>query len=87
MKKPLETLGGLLILAGAAGLVHWWLGWAPFGIVARVARATPYLRDHEVVTYSALIAAGLVVLVAADSVADEVADPRDGEEPPEHDGG
>jgi hypothetical protein len=87
MKKPLETLGGLLILAGAAGFVHWWLGWAPFGIVARVARATPYLRDHEVVTYGALIVAGLAVLVVADSVADEVADSRDGEEPSEHDGG
>jgi hypothetical protein len=86
MKKPLETLGGLLILAGAAGFVHWWFGWAPFGIVARVARAAPYLRDHEVVTYAALIVAGLAVLVAADSVANSVADSRDGEEPSEHDG-
>jgi hypothetical protein len=86
MKKPLETLGGLLILAGAAGFVHWWLGWALFGIVARVARAAPYLRDHEVVTYVALIVAGLAVLVASDGVADSVADSRDGEEPSEHDG-
>jgi hypothetical protein len=83
MKKPLETLGGLLILGGVAGIVHWWLGWALFGIVARVARATPYLRDHEVVTYVALIAAGLAVLVAADRLAES----PDGEESPEHDGG
>jgi hypothetical protein len=83
MKKPLETLGGLLILGGVAGIVHRLLGWAPFGIVARVARATPYIRDHEVVTYVALVVLGLAVLVAADNIAES----RDGEEPSEHDGG
>ena len=82
MKKPLETLGGLLILGGIAGIVHWCLGWAPFGVVARVAHAAPYIRDHEIVTYVALIAAGLAVLV----VADKVAESRDGEERSEHDG-
>ena len=83
MRKSLETLGGLLVLGGVAGLVHWWLGWALFGIVARVARATPYLRDHEIVTYVALIVIGLAVLLFADTDAD----PRDGDEPSEHDGG
>lgn len=66
MKKSLETLGGLIILAGVAGFVHRIIGWAPFGVVARVARATPFIRDHEVVTYAVLIALGLAVLVAAD---------------------
>jgi hypothetical protein len=83
MRKPLETLGGLLVLGGVAGIVHWWLGWALFGIVARIALATPYLRDHEVVTYVALIAAGLAVLLATD----ELTESRDGEEPSGHDGG
>jgi hypothetical protein len=94
MKKPLETAGGLLILGGIAGIVHWWLGWAPFGIVARVARATPYIRDHEIAAYVALIVVGLAVLVAADKVtdtvtdaADKVAGSRDGEAASEHDGG
>ena len=78
MKRPLETLGGLLIIGGVAGVGHWCLGWGLFGIVARVAHATPYIRDHEIVTYVALIAAGLAVLVVAGS--------RDGEEPSEGDG-
>ena len=79
MRKPLETLGALLILGGAAGIVHRFLGWAPFGIVAR---GTPYLRDHETVAYVALIVAGLAVLV----VVDKVAESHEGEEPSEHDG-
>jgi hypothetical protein len=90
MRKPLETLGGLFILGGAVGLVHRFLGWAPFGIVARVARGTPYIRDHEIATYVALIVAGLAVLILADNVADNAADKvagsRDGEEPVDHDG-
>jgi Na+/serine symporter len=83
MKKPLETLGGLLVIGGVAGIVHLLVGWAPFGVVTRVARAAPYVRDHEIGTYAALIAVGLAVLVGAD----KVADPRDGEEPSECDGG
>lgn len=79
MKKPLETLGGLLILGGLARIAHWWLGWGLFGIVARAAHATPYLRDHEVVTYVVLIVAGLAVLLTTDDAAES----RDGES---HDG-
>jgi|tagenome__1003787_1003787.scaffolds.fasta_scaffold19290461_1 hypothetical protein len=70
MKKPLETLGGLVILAGVAGFVHRLIGWAPFGVVARLTRATPFIRDHEVVTYAVLIALGLAILVVADKAED-----------------
>jgi hypothetical protein len=70
MKKPLETLGGLLILAGAAGLVHQVVGWALFGVVVRITRATPFVRDHQIATYVTLIVLGLAVLIAADAAAD-----------------
>jgi hypothetical protein len=78
MKKPLETLGGLLVLAGAAGLAHQVVGWALFGVVVRVTRATPFVRDHQIATYVALIVLGLAVLVAADAAADadDATDPR-----------
>jgi hypothetical protein len=68
MRRTVETLGGLLILGGAAGIVRRFLGWAPFGIVVRAARATPFVRDHEVVAYVALIVIGVIVLVAADKI-------------------
>jgi hypothetical protein len=71
MKNSLESVGGLFVLAGAAGLVHRFVGWAPFGVVARVARATPLIRDHEVVTYAVLIALGIAVVIAADKAGDE----------------
>lgn len=81
MKKSLESVGGLLIIGGVAGLVHRFLGWAPFGFVARVARLTPFVRDNEVVTYVALILLGLAALVVAGN-----AGLRDGEEPQGSDG-
>jgi len=71
MKKSLETLGGLLVIGGLAGFVHLIFGWAPFGFVARVAGATPFVRDHEIAAYAVLVVAGLAVLVASDSVGPE----------------
>jgi hypothetical protein len=73
MNKPLESLGGLLVLAGAAGLVHKIVGWALFGVVVRVTRATPFLRDHEIATYVAMIVLGIAVLVAADAAGSRTA--------------
>ena len=70
MKKALETLGGLLIIGGGAGLAHLVFGWAPFGVVVRVAEATPFVRDHATVTYVVAVVLGLVVLVLSD-VADK----------------
>ncbi|MDN3357942.1 hypothetical protein [Actinomadura sp. DC4] len=71
MKKSLETLGGLLIVGGLAGFVHHLFGWAPFGFVARIARATPLVRDHEYVTYAVLIVLGLGLLLVPGDEDDE----------------
>ena len=79
MGKSLETLGGLLILAGAAGLVHRVVGWAPFGVVVRAARATPFVRDHQIATYVVLIVLGLALLMIPDTAGGP--DPAD---EPEH---
>jgi hypothetical protein len=79
MKKSLEVLGGLLVLGGAAGIVHRLVGWAPFGIIVRAVRATPFVRSHEVVTYVALMALGVVVVAVSGSVGE----PRDSGEPQE----
>jgi hypothetical protein len=84
MKKSLESLGGLILVAGVAGLVHRFAGFGPFGFVARVTRATPFIRDHEVVTYVVLLAVALAVFVVADKVEpDESAEPDNAEEPQE----
>jgi hypothetical protein len=77
MKKSLETAAGFLILAGVAGIVHRYVGWAPFGVVVRVARAMPYIRDNEIAAYVALIVLGLAALVVIDKFAEDDTRPRD----------
>lgn len=67
MKKPLEAVGFMLMLWGAAGLVHHFFDW--FRLWAIVYRVGP-LRGHEVAASIAMVVLGFAVSVAAEKVGD-----------------
>ncbi|WNI21549.1 hypothetical protein [Streptomyces sp. ITFR-16] len=65
MKKLCETVGFLLFVQGAAGLLHEWFDWFRFfGLVHRV----PFVRDYPLFAGIVLVVTGIAVMIASDAV-------------------
>jgi hypothetical protein len=63
MKRLSETVGFLMVLFGAAGIMHHFFGWFRlWGVL----RHLGLFRDHAIAANAALIVVGGIVLVLAD---------------------
>ena len=63
MQKTLQSIGFLLGIAGAAGLVHHFApGFKLFALVSRI----PLLSRYDLYSSAALVVLGLALLVAGD---------------------
>lgn len=63
MRKQVSALGGLLVLAGAAGLIHELVGW--FRLWA-VVRHLGFLDGYEIWANLGLLVLGLALAILAD---------------------
>jgi len=65
MEKTLSSAGFLLVIAGAAGLLHHFIhGFRLFAFVARI----PFLSQYDLYVSAALLVLGLALLVAGDRI-------------------
>lgn len=65
MKKLCETVGFLVFVQGAAGLLHEWLGWFHFlGLVQRL----PFIGGYSLFVSIVLVVTGTAVMVASDAI-------------------
>lgn len=65
MKKLCETVGFLVFVQGAAGLLHEWIDWfSLFGLVQRL----PFVRDYALFASIVLVVTGVAVMIASDAV-------------------
>lgn len=65
MKKLCETVGFLVFVQGAAGLLHEWLGWFQFfGLVRRL----PFIGGYSLFVSIVLVVTGIAVMIASDAV-------------------
>ncbi|MER5278620.1 hypothetical protein ABT025_23120 [Streptomyces sp. NPDC002809] len=65
MKRLCETVGFLVFVQGAAGLLHEWLDWFSFfSVVQRV----PFIGDYSLFACIVLVVAGAAVMIASDAV-------------------
>ncbi|MFE7749087.1 hypothetical protein [Streptomyces sp. NPDC057428] len=65
MKKFVETVGFIVFVQGAAGLLYEWTGWFRlWGLVARFG----FLDDYGIFVSIALVVTGAAVMIAADSI-------------------
>jgi hypothetical protein len=71
MKKTTEVFGLLLLLQGALGIVHHFIGWFRYSVLIR---HLDFLDGYEVYASIVIAVLGLALLVAADSLADAEAD-------------
>ncbi|MEU5974785.1 hypothetical protein [Streptomyces sp. NPDC047315] len=68
MKKLLETVGGLLLLFGAAGVVRELTGWFPFlGATRLLTENVSFLQDHAALTNAVIAVVGFVTVMIAES--------------------
>ncbi|MFB7296891.1 hypothetical protein [Streptomyces rubiginosohelvolus] len=65
MKKIVETIGFLVFIQGAGGLLHEWTGWFRFWTLVR---HIDFLSDRTLFVNIVLIVAGAAVMIAADSI-------------------
>ncbi|MEK8172911.1 hypothetical protein NKH77_39615 [Streptomyces sp. M19] len=66
MKKSLESLGFVLLIVGASGLAHHFVGgFRLWGVV----RLIPFIDGHQVAASVVLVAVGLVLMIAPDEIA------------------
>lgn len=65
MKKLCETVGFLLFVQGAAGLLHEWFdGFRFLGVVRRL----PFIGDCALFADIVLVVTGIAVMIASDAV-------------------
>ncbi|MEU1435368.1 hypothetical protein ABZ438_14875 [Streptomyces sp. NPDC005786] len=65
MKRFCETVGFLVFVQGAAGLLHEWLDRFRFlSVVGRL----PFVGDHTLFACIVLVVTGVAVMIAADSI-------------------
>ncbi|MFI6644844.1 hypothetical protein [Streptomyces sp. NPDC050504] len=69
MRKPLESLGFLLMIAGIAGLAQEWVGWFRF---LDVLQRLPGFDEHPLTANAALAVVGFVVMAGAERVTGKV---------------
>ncbi|MFI9841227.1 hypothetical protein ACIHFD_29630 [Nonomuraea sp. NPDC051941] len=62
MRKLVEILGALLVIQGAAGLVHEWIGWFRFWVLVPYLE---FLKGYEIWANIGLLVLGLIVLTVA----------------------
>ncbi|GHC34016.1 hypothetical protein [Streptomyces cinnamoneus] len=74
MRKLLEGLGGLLVLQGLAGILHWATGWFRSWALVRYAG---FLHGYEIYANAVLVVLGVTLVVAADSGARDLSRARD----------
>ncbi|TVL92849.1 hypothetical protein [Streptomyces sp. SAJ15] len=67
MKKVCEGLGMIMLIQGAAGLLHDWTGWFHYWAVIR---RLSFLDGHELYANLALVLLGLVALSAPTALAE-----------------
>ncbi|MEU1468244.1 hypothetical protein ABZ434_08470 [Streptomyces sp. NPDC005761] len=65
MKKLCETVGFLVFVQGAAGLLHEWLDWFRF---FSVVRRLPFIGDYSLFVCIVLVVTGAAVMIASDSI-------------------
>ncbi|MGW8885261.1 hypothetical protein [Streptomyces sp. NPDC055749] len=65
MKKFVESIGFIVCLQGAAGLLHEWTGW--FRLWA-VVRRFDFLDGHGMFVNIVLVVTGVAVMIAADRI-------------------
>lgn len=65
MKKFVESVGFVVFLQGAAGLLHEWTGW--FRLWA-VVRRFDFLEGYGMLANIALVVTGVAVMIAADAI-------------------
>ncbi|ALU96988.1 MULTISPECIES: hypothetical protein [Streptomyces] len=65
MKKIVETIGFLVFIQGAGGLLYEWTGWFRFWTLVR---HIDFLSDRTLFVNIVLIVAGAAVMIAADSI-------------------
>jgi hypothetical protein len=65
VKRSLEAVGFLMVVAGLAGMVHHFVGWFRFwGFLRRV----ELFREHDIAANVGLIVLGAAILVVTDVV-------------------
>ena len=65
MKRFLEAVGFLMVVAGLAGIVHHFVGWFRFwGFLRRI----ELFREHDIAANVGLIVLGAAILVVTDAV-------------------
>ncbi|MEU3602155.1 hypothetical protein ABZ714_26075 [Streptomyces sp. NPDC006798] len=68
MRKMLESAGGLLIAAGAAGTIRELTGWFPFmGGAEKVLEELPFLDDRPLFGFLVLAVVGFVLVMVSES--------------------
>lgn len=65
MKKLCETVGFLVFVQGAAGLLHEWFDWFRF---FSVVRRLPFFGDHALFVCIVLVVTGVAIMIASDSI-------------------
>lgn len=65
MKKIVETIGFLVFIQGAGGLLYEWTGWFRFWTLVR---HVDFLSDRTLFVNIVLIVVGAAVMIAADSI-------------------
>ncbi|MGW6712025.1 hypothetical protein ACWF9X_05040 [Streptomyces globisporus] len=65
MKKFVETIGFLVFVQGAGGLLYEWTGWFRFWTLVH---HIDFLSDRTLFVNIVLIVAGAAVMIAADSI-------------------
>ncbi|MEW2216647.1 hypothetical protein AB0895_29995 [Streptomyces globisporus] len=65
MKRIVETIGFLVFIQGAGGLLYEWTGWFRFWTLVR---HVDFLSDRTLFVNIVLIVAGAAVMIAADSI-------------------
>lgn len=68
MRKMLESAGGLLMAAGAAGTIRELTGWFPFmGGAGQVLERLPFLGDRLIFGFLVLMVVGFVLVMISES--------------------
>ncbi|MFH8619225.1 hypothetical protein ACH4E8_29745 [Streptomyces sp. NPDC017979] len=69
MKKLLETVGGLLLLFGAVGVLRELTGWSIsfLGATRLLTENVAFLHDHAALTNAAIAVVGFVTVMIAES--------------------
>ncbi|QDY79734.1 hypothetical protein [Streptomyces qinzhouensis] len=68
MKKILESVGGVLLVLGSAGVIRELTGWFPFlGFTERLTENVGLLREQALFTHVVIAVVGFVMVMIGES--------------------